>query len=122
MWANRDGRKDAPVDMTEKLARALCLREGWKDADQTAHVREGPSEMRRVRRWEVYARRVEAMLGAIEDAGFVLISRTPDADAWRIATADVLPGIPLGSHDNRVAADRALRIFQALIARHSERK
>lgn len=109
------------MNRIEQLARAMCRCDGWADPDQTAHIRDGPNNTRRMPRWQAYVGRVELMLKAIEAADLLLLPRQPETDAWRVAAADSEPAHPLGSHENRRLADRAMAIFEALARRHRSR-
>lgn len=108
---------DATVELNETLARAMCLRDGWDNADQTAHYRDGPEGPERVPRWQVYSKRVDLALAALADAGLVVLPQALESEAWRVAVADAEPEHPLGSYENRTQAYRAEKIFMALIAK-----
>ncbi len=103
------------ADFRERLARAMCTRDGWESPDQTAHYHEGRDGTRWVARWEIYVSRVDAALAALADAGLVVLPRDLEADRWRLAAAEADPDHPLGSFENRELAYQAERVFQALI-------
>ena len=103
------------ADFRERLARAMCTRDGWESPDQPAHYQAGLGDTRWVARWEMYIARVDAALAAMADAGLVVLPRDPEADRWRRAAAEVTPDHPLGSFENREMAYQAERVFAALI-------
>lgn len=103
------------ADLEERMARAMCISDGWADPDQTAHVRDGPNNTQRIPRWQIYIPRVKLMLKTIDQAEMVLLPITPAVDDWRVAVGTVHPQHPLGGHDNRRMADDAMAVFSALI-------
>ena len=108
------------MDVRERLARAMCARDGWENPDQTAHYHEGKEGGRWMRRWQTYLTRVDHALAAFAAAGFVVLPREPAPDQWRVAAAEADPDHPLGSYENRQTAYHMERAFQALIAQPLE--